>query len=386
MRGRARGAGGWRAWTPREWKQGSTVEEEGVMASEKRAFMGYSHACAWGSWVRGALAVVAGVFACASALVVPACERAGGGAVDLKAAEAMRVVVGVPPLVGVVKAIVPGAEVRSLVPPGQSVHGYELRPSDVKALGEAHLLVGVGLGIDASLERYVKERVRPGQRVVWFANEAGVEAAGHDHHDHQGHNHDHGDGSADPHLWLDPALVVKLSSAVAKEAAALVPEGVGREAGVKAIEASRAALEVRVRALDERYVAELAPLRGRAIVTHHNSFQRMADRYGLKVASVIREMEASEATPGRISATVEAIRKEGVRAVFFEPAYDAGAAKRIAEAAGVGLGRLDPESSEDWFALMEGNLASLVEHLGGGGGQSGDQGGAERGATGAPGR
>lgn len=324
------------------------------------------------AWVVGGMGALVG-----AGLI--GCER-GDGAVALKAGEAMRVVVGVPPLVGIVRAIVPGAEVRSLVPPGQSVHGYELRPSDVKALGEAHLLVGVGLGIDASLERYVKERVRPGQRMVWFAHEAGIEASGHDHHDHEGHDHDHDHGGPDPHLWLDPALVVKLAGAVAKEAATLVPEGVDREARGKAIEASLAAFEARVKALDEKYAAELAPLRGRAIVTHHNSFQRVADRYGLKVASVIREMEASEATPGAITATVEAIRKQGVRAVFFEPAYDAGAARRIAEAAGVRLGKLDPESSEDWLALMEGNLASLVENLGAKPGDGGEN------ATGAPGR
>ncbi len=292
------------------------------------------------------------------------CDR-GGGTVELKPGEAMRVVVGVPPLVGVVKAIVPGAQVRSLMPPGQSVHGYELRPSDVRALGEAHLLVGVGLGIDESLDRYVKERLRKGQRVIRFASVAGVdESPGHDHDHAHDHDHEHEHGTVDPHLWLDAALVLKLAEAVKREAVALVPEGASREASSKAVEAAHAAFELRAKALDEKYAAELTPLRGRAIVTHHNSFQRVADRYGLKVASVIREMEASEATPGAIAATVEAIRKQGVRAVFFEPAYDAGAAKRIAEAAGVRLGRLDPESSEDWFGLMEGNLASLVENLG----------------------
>jgi zinc transport system substrate-binding protein len=311
--------------------------------------------------------VLGAALACVTIALVGACERESGVARGPGVGEPLRVVVGVPPLVGIVRAIVPGAEVRSLVPPGQSVHGYELKPSDVRALAEAHVLVSVGLGVDPGLERFIRERARAGQRVIRFAQVAGIQESGEpDHHSHEGHDgHDHGEGGAsiDPHLWLDPALVLVLAGEVERQAVATLGEDPANAERSRAVGAAHAGFVERVRRLDAEYADRLASLRGRTIVTHHDSFGRIADRYGLRVAAVIRSMESSEATPGAIASAVAAIKREGARAVFFEPAYDPSSARRIAEAAGVRLGRLDPESSEDWFGLMEGNLASLVQNL-----------------------
>ena len=92
--------------------------------------------------------------------------------------------------------------------------------------------------------------------------------------------------------------------------------------------------------LDEEYRTRLAPLKGRAIVTHHNAWRRIADRYGLTVAAVMREAEGAEMTPQATAATVDAIRKQGVKAVFVEPQFDPGTAKQIADSAGVKIAML----------------------------------------------
>lgn len=276
----------------------------------------------------------------------------------------MRIVVGVPPLVELVRAIAPeGATVQSLVPPGQTVHGYEIRPSDVRALARADLIVFVGLGIDQSLEDYARGKVRPAQRVLGWAPSLGLKAA--DDHDHEGHVHgpDCNHGPVDPHLWLDPTLVVKFLPKVQAQIESWQRQQGASEQALSDTAERVQAVIARVEAMDAEYQRRLAPIKGSAIVTHHNAWSRLAERYGLKVAAVIRIAESSEPTPAAMADAVKAIREHGVRAVFFEPAYDPGMAKRIADAAGVSLGTLDPESQEDWFAMMQSNLESLATLL-----------------------
>jgi hypothetical protein len=50
--------------------------------------------------------------------------------------------------------------------------------------------------------------------------------------------------------------------------------------------------------------------------------------------------------------------------VFVEPQRNQAAPRRIAAAAKVRLGVLDPLGNGDWIGMMEANLAALVEGLG----------------------
>jgi ABC-type Zn uptake system ZnuABC Zn-binding protein ZnuA len=118
-----------------------------------------------------------------------------------------------------------------------------------------------------------------------------------------------------------------------------------------------------VNAVHDEHVRALTPLAGRAIVTHHDAFGRLAKRYGLVVAASIKNTHAGEATPERIAEAVRAIKARDAKAVFFEPQFDKSVAERIATTAGVKLGMLDPLGDGDWFAMMRSNLRTLAENL-----------------------
>jgi len=309
-------------------------------------------------------AVLMGAVLAVLGVLAAGCDRSGASA--KRAPGPLRVVVTVAPLSGLVRPLLPAdAVVTTLIPPGRSEHGYELSPKDMADLAAADVVVYVGLGLDPQVESLLKKKQVPTRRVVSFSQVAGIDdplADGHhDHDDHEGHDH----GSLDPHLWLDPELAAKLVPAVAAAAqAALMADGAAAADAVQKVRTSRDALLADIKALDAELRAKLAPLAGMSIVTHHAAWERFAGRYGLKVAAVIRTINDSEPSIGQMSDAVQAIKAQGVRAVFVEPQFNAAAAERVAKEAGVKLGTLDPLGDGDWFKLMRDNADALVRFLG----------------------
>lgn len=276
----------------------------------------------------------------------------------------VRVVVSIPPLAGLVEPLLPeGAELRVLVAPGSSPHGYEPSPSDIAAIARADLVVLVGMGTEAGLPASAKR----GDRVLTMGEALGIDQrAAIDDHDHGAHDHDHGahdhahSGPNDPHLWLDPQLVGAFVPLLAERVAEAVEaaDGAADQAGVVASRSELLSQEIA--AVDLAYQGALRPLQGAAIVTQHGAWSRLTDRYGLEIAGVIQIADGGEPTPGHIAEVVASAKEHHARAVFTEVQLDARLAERVARQLGVPVGRLDPLGQGDWVAMMRENLAQLT--------------------------
>lgn len=319
---------------------------------------------AMGRWILAGVVVIAG--ALGAALGFAGCERKGSGG---RAAGPMRVVVTVPPLAGLVRALAPaGAEVRVLIAPGRSEHGQEFGPDELTALGRADVVVMVGMMLEPKVDAFLASHPDAGRQVVDFGKTVGLAgmhdaehegAKGHEGHDHgEGHEgHDRGDG--DPHLWLDPVLVTQVVPAI-RSAIQTAGKALGQDDAAR-LEAAERELLAQVLKVDDEYRAGLAGFKGRGIVTHHAAWGRLAERYGLKVAEVLRPVESVEPDAAHTAAVVEALKAAGAGVLFVEPAYDRRSAERIARAAGARVMVLDPIGDGDWFGMMRGNLRVLVE-------------------------
>ena len=286
----------------------------------------------------------------------------------------LMVVVSIPPLEGLVRPLLPpDAEVKVLVPPGRTPHGFELAPSDVVTVANADIVVYVGLYLEPQLEKLLKNQDTSWRREVCFADVVGIEFEA--PVDHSGHDHgpgeacDHVHGPVDPHLWLDPGLVEKLIPALRAAVQASESSASGlTDAQRESLMEKESALLARVRDVDEQYRARLAPFEGESVVTHHAAWSRLVGRYGLKEAAVIQVSGQVEPTANQMAKTVEAIREAGVKVVFVEPQFGRSIGDRIAQAAGVRVGVLDPLGDGDWFRMMLRNLDELDSKLGGGAG------------------
>ncbi len=271
----------------------------------------------------------------------------------------MRVVVSLAPLEGVVRGIAPeGSVVSTLIPTGVDPHRFQPKPSDVRAMEDADLVVVVGLGNEGGLERYVRGLEDRGTRVVTFADVVGIDAGHHHHHHDHSHGHSHDHGESDMHLWLDASLMHELISALEGELAEIAA-GIDDVDG-SAIGGRAAAVRATIDAVDAEVRALMEPYAGYRLVTHHDAFSRFAERYGVEIAEVMRPVDGAEPTPGEMNAVREALAGGDIRGVFTEPQYNGRELTEIASEIGIPIGELDPLGTGDWGAMMKSNAQELV--------------------------
>jgi zinc transport system substrate-binding protein len=301
-------------------------------------------------------AALARVFAWVGLFLLAWCSVAAGAQAPLDSQpKPMRVVVSLPPLAGIVRALTPAdTKIEVLIPPGVNEHGYEIPPSRLAAIASADLLVYVGLGLEPQVEKFVKDRPAPGRRVICFAQVMG-ETQGEDDHGHHHEHDEHCDHSVDPHLWLDPLAVRTLVRTLVPELRSINPAAATQEqvdALVKTIEE-----------IDRAYETLRDGTNKRVAVVAHDAYGRLASRYGFETVA-ISGLNASEPTPSAIAAAVGAIRDRGASVIFVEPQLSKATARRIARACSVEVRTLDPVGGEDWAATMRKNLAELRQAFG----------------------
>ena len=253
-------------------------------------------------------------------------------------------------------------DVTSLTPPGAEPHDVELSPAQVAGLGTADLVVyqsGFQPSVDDAVAQTQPEHVVDATQHVDLATEAAHDEHAEDEHadeDHADDGHDH-DGP-DPHFWLDPTLLVPVADAVADELSTIDPDG------ADTYRANAQELAERLTDLDERYTAGLADCERRVIVTTHEAFGYLADRYDLEQVGIAGVDPESEPSPARLREVADVVEDSGVTTIFFETLASPKVAETLAGDLGVRTAVLDPleglvDDEQDYFSVAEDNLDAL---------------------------
>jgi zinc transport system substrate-binding protein len=287
---------------------------------------------------------------CAAVIAVAACgadddASAGDGRVAVVAAFA--------PLTEVVRQVGGDAvDVTDLTPAGAEPHDLELTPGQVDDLEDADLVVAMGEDFQPAVEELAGRR--SGDDTLFVLEELALDA---------------GDSDAiDPHVWLDPVLMQVIVADVADGLARVDPE----HAGTYATNAERYSAELAT--LDEEYRRGLADCDRREIVTAHDAFGRLADRYGIEQHAIAGIDPTEEPSADRIAELADLVERNGVTAIFTETLVSPRVAETLArEAGGVRTATLDPiegftdedvDDGADYQSLMRDNLTALRAALG----------------------
>jgi zinc transport system substrate-binding protein len=233
-------------------------------------------------------------------------------------------------------------EVTNVTPPGAEPHDVELSVRDVERVRDADLVLYLGQGFQPALEDAAE------------GNDAAVDLL-------EGlelREGEEGEDSLDPHVWLDPIRFAQ------------VVERIGADLGG---EAPARQLASRLRALDGEYRAGLADCTRKELVTAHDAFGYLGDRYGLEVIPITGISPESEPSPQDLAEISELVSERGVTTVFVEPLLSPEIGETVAREAGAQTAVLNPleglteeelARGENYFTVMRANLEALREGLG----------------------
>jgi ABC-type Zn uptake system ZnuABC Zn-binding protein ZnuA len=208
------------------------------------------------------------------------------------------------------------ASVSQILQPNSDPHEYEPRPSDVKAVADAGVVLRSGGDLDRWLDG-VLQNAGSGAKVVTLLD--AIPARG-----------------DDPHWWQNPRNAIV---AVARIRDALTAtDAAGRDAY-----AENAAIYMKKLAALDRAIASCMraiPKAKRRLVTDHDALGYYADRYDIDVVgTVIPALSTqAQASAGEVARLVDTIRSAGVTTIFPESSVNVKLTRAIAEDAGATVG------------------------------------------------
>ena len=233
------------------------------------------------------------------------------------------------------------ADVSSITPAGVEPHDIELTAAQVGRVSEADLLVYIGQGFQPAVDELVSE----------VANTLDVLTV-----------RPPGARPNDPHIWLDPILMVGITDTVA-DALSKIDESNAQTYRENADE-----LISRINELDDRFSNGLSLCDRRTIVTTHESFGYLADRFNLEQVGIAGIDPDQEPSARRLEEVAEIVEAKDITTIFFESLLPEDLAETVAKETGAKTAVLDPLESPprtgDYISAMRDNLSALRKAMG----------------------
>lgn len=239
-------------------------------------------------------------------------------------------------------------------PAGEDPPFWQPAAADVARLADADLILAVGAGYEA----WTATAALPDDRVVQLATGADLIQLGATRHSHGAQGaHEH--VGADPHLWLDPALLGASVVAVTERFVIADPAG---EAAYR--EASRTLL-LELKEMDEAWRGALESLVGAEVAANHPTWSYWARRYGFTVR--VFDVAPDQAPSADVATAVQAWQAAHPSGRFFwESAPTSAALAALPPLRSVILNPLEQPPAGgryDWLAAARADLDVLRKEL-----------------------
>ena len=263
------------------------------------------------------------------------------------------------------------AQVESLLPIGADPHAYQAAPSDVAKIAKSNVLILNGVEYEHFIEPLLENA--GGERLVIEATtglepHAMEEHAGEDHANETETDAGHEHAAGDPHMWLNPVLVVTYVENIRDGLIQADPEGAATYT------ANADAYIAQLKNLDAWIISqvETIPAERRLLVTNHEAMGYFAEQYGFTIVDSILPSFSSEATASaqEIAAAIESIKASGAPAIFLGDVENANLAEQIAAETDVKVvadlhleSLTDGQPAPTYIEMMKYNVSLIVEAL-----------------------
>jgi zinc transport system substrate-binding protein len=292
-----------------------------------------------------------------------------------------KVVVSIAPLHALVRSVLPEEHPPILlVESHQSPHIYQLKPSQMRELQQADLVIWIGESLEgflskslASLPAQVKTLALLNDRdLIRLSARTGGAWEKHDDHEHHGHHGHHGHGHEqdkkaqaeenmlDPHIWLSPENAKQIVRQVARELAALDPA----RADDYLQKAEQAVLHLA--SLDDTLQQQLQAIREKPYIVFHDAYFYFENHYQLNPVGSITVSPESRPSAKRLHQLRQRIKQLNVQCVFSEPQFKSHLVTTIIEGTTAKAGVLDPlsiDSTQAGIVAYSALLQNLANQL-----------------------
>lgn len=300
-------------------------------------------------------------------LATTACGTSSTGAGAGSEGDRLKVVTAFYPLQYVAEQVAGDrAEITTLTAPGSEPHDLELTAKQVASLSSADVVIyqkGFQASVDKAVEQAQPKNVVDVSTVVSLA--ASSEAGEHtDEHEHEGESaeehagHDH--GGTDPHVWLDPQNMVKISQSVSSRLSEVDAEHAAT------FKTQSEGLTAQLTQLDKSFEDGLKTCQRKEFITSHAAFGYLAKAYGLTQIGISGLAAESDPSPARIAEVQKLAKEHGVTTIFYETLVSPAHAKAIAGDLKLKTDVLDPlegitdqSKGDDYISVQRANLTAL---------------------------
>ncbi|GLR07327.1 zinc ABC transporter substrate-binding protein [Mixta theicola] len=270
-----------------------------------------------------------------------------GFAAAFSAPASAAVVASIKPLGFIASAIADGVTpVEILLPDGASEHDYALRPSDVKRLQDADLVVWVGPEMEAFISKTAS--AFPAEKNLEIARLPTVKPLlitgaedDDEHHDEDDAQHDaahehHHHGQYNMHLWMSPEIARQSAVAIHEKLLELMPQRRDK------LDANLQQFEAELAKSDTQIAHQLAPLKGKGYFVFHDAYSYFEKHYGLTPLGHFTVNPEIQPGAQRLHQIRTQLVEQKATCVFAEPQFRPAVIDAVARGTQVRKGTLDP--------------------------------------------
>ncbi len=242
-------------------------------------------------------------------------------------------------------------EVTASPSSGVEAHSFEPTAKNVEQLLSADLFLFMGAGFDTWAKDLEQELIREGVSVIEMANTIDLLTT-----------EVGGDLVPDPHVWLDPLLMVEMVNEITDQLSVLDPDN-------RTTYQERAQIYIdQLTALDSEFTSGLSTCELHEIIVAHDAFTYLGERYGIKINAIAGLSPESSPGARRLGELSQLAEERGIRFIFFEELTSPRLSETLAQEIGASTLVLNPiegltttqrEGGENYISIMRSNLDNL---------------------------
>jgi len=281
-----------------------------------------------------------------------------------QAQAALQVVTTTQDLAAITKAVGgKHVEVQSLTPGTRDPHFAQAKPSMIRKIYNADLLLLIGADMEvgwlpALLKSSRNRQVLPGNpgyldlstAMTLLGKPAGPVTR------------DMGDVHAqgNPHYWLDPDNGRLMAQAITERLVTLDPDH------SDAYRRNLTAFEQRLADKMHEWQTKLAPLKGAKVIAYHTSLIYLAKAFGFEIVGEVEPKPGIAPSAAHLNRLIKRIKDDQIKLLIMEPYYEQRSARFLQDKTGIRIG-IVPQSVgaqpgiNDYIQLFDGIVSALKE-------------------------